>query len=100
MNIFGIIKVSKGIPVTGRGSPQGCEMLRFPHFLDIRLIDGSKVVSPTCWPPFTPMNIPRIFLILISVRDGVDPRAIVRLEGLGKLKKSNDLIGISLFNEH
>jgi hypothetical protein len=27
------------------------------------------------------------FLVLISVRDRVDPSAIVRLEGLGQLKK-------------
>jgi hypothetical protein len=37
---------------------------------------------------------PGRFLVLISVTDWVDPRAIVGLEGLGQLKKSNDLIGI------
>jgi hypothetical protein len=37
---------------------------------------------------------PGRFLLLISFRDCVDPRAIVRLEGLGQLKKSNDFNGI------
>jgi hypothetical protein len=55
-----------------------------PTFSDIRLIDGGKVVSPTRRLLFTPGR----FQVLISVRGLVDPRAIVRLEGLGKLKKS------------
>jgi hypothetical protein len=60
---------SKSILVTGHGGPQGCEMLRFPHFLHNRFIDGDKVVSPMRRPPFTPKNIRRIFLVLISVRE-------------------------------
>jgi hypothetical protein len=68
-------------------------MLRFPHFLGNRLICGGKVVSPTCRSPFTPKNIQRIFLVLISFKAWVDLRAVVRLEGLGKLKKSSDFIG-------
>jgi hypothetical protein len=50
------IHKGKDIPVTGRGGPKGCERSRLPHFLDKRLIYGSKVVSPTRRPPFTPLT--------------------------------------------
>jgi hypothetical protein len=42
--------VSKAIPGTGRGGLQGCKMLRITQCLDIRLIGGGKVVSPTHRP--------------------------------------------------
>jgi hypothetical protein len=48
------VSKSKDIPVPGRGGPYGCERLSFPHYLDKRLIDGGKVVSPTCRPHSTP----------------------------------------------
>jgi hypothetical protein len=53
-----LINVSKSIPVTDRGGPQGCETSRLPHYLDNRLTDGGKVASPTRRPPFTLKNIP------------------------------------------
>jgi hypothetical protein len=59
------VKVSKAIPVTGCGGPQGCETSRFPHFADNLLTDGGEVVKLTLLPYFTPTE--RI-LVLISVR--------------------------------
>jgi hypothetical protein len=44
--------------------PFGLWEVEAPTFSYIRLIDGGKVVSPTCRPLFTPGK----FLILISVR--------------------------------
>jgi hypothetical protein len=37
----------KGIPVTSRVGPQGCEASRFTYLVDNRLIDGGE---STLWP--------------------------------------------------
>jgi hypothetical protein len=71
----------KSIPVTGCGGPQGCEMSRFSHFLDSQLTDGCEVVDLMHQSPFTPGR----FLVFISIRGQVDPKASVLLEGLKKL---------------
>jgi hypothetical protein len=75
----------KANPVTGRGGPEGCERLRLPHFLDNRLTDGGEVVSITHRPPFNSQEDSWYSFLL---RGTVDPRAMVRLEGLGQLIKS------------
>jgi hypothetical protein len=65
----------RAIPITGREGPWGCETSRLPHFLDNRL---AALRAGRPWRS----------LVLIFVREWVNPRAIVRLEGLGKLKKN------------
>jgi hypothetical protein len=42
------------LPVTGHEGLWRCERLRLSHLLDVRLVDGGKVVSLIRWPPFTP----------------------------------------------
>jgi hypothetical protein len=52
------VKKGKAIPVTSNEGPKGCEMLKLPHFLDDRPMDGGEVVSLTHRLPFTPRKIP------------------------------------------
>jgi hypothetical protein len=49
-------------------------------------LEGGKVVSPKHRPLLPPPPLKKIFLVLISVRGWVDPRAIVRLKGLCQWK--------------
>jgi hypothetical protein len=86
------IKRAKGkaISVTGRGGPWRCETLRLPHYLDSRLTDGGEVTLTCRWLPSAPGR----FLVLISVRGRVGPRAIVRLEEFGQLKNPATSSGI------
>jgi hypothetical protein len=81
----------KASPVTGCGGTVGCETSRLSHLLDNRPIDDGEVVSITRRPPFTATGN---FLALISARGWDDPRATVRLEGLGQLKNLVTLLGI------
>jgi hypothetical protein len=53
------------------------------HFLDSRLTDGGKVVSLTRRLPFTPQE-DSWYSFLLEAESA--PKAIVRLEGSGKLK--------------
>jgi hypothetical protein len=63
--------------------------LRLPHFVDIQLTDGGKVVNLTRLPPFTPGR----FLVLISVRGCVNPRGHGVAGRIRSIEKSNHLIG-------
>jgi hypothetical protein len=71
----------------------GCEMLRIPHCLDNRLTDGGKVVSPTHWPHSTSPKHDFSASDTHSCQGLSKPQGQVRKEGLGKMKKINDLIG-------
>jgi hypothetical protein len=79
-------------------TPQTLRSWKYSHdkkvklsLLDSRLTDGGEVASLMHRP--AALYPPGRFLVIISVRGWVDTRVIVRLEGLGQLRKSNNLIG-------
>jgi hypothetical protein len=67
-------------------------MLRIPHCLDNRLTDGGEVVSPTHRPRFIPQKHYFSASVTHFCYRLSKPQAIVRLEGLGKLKEFIHLI--------
>jgi hypothetical protein len=75
----------KAIPVTDRRGPYGSETSRLPHFLDNPVHRWRWGCQPYALAALYPSGW---FLVLSSVRDWVNPRVLLQLEGLGHLKKS------------
>jgi hypothetical protein len=75
----------QAIPLQAWTSPQGSRRLRLPDFKTIGRLSALRTV-PLCHH--------EIFLVLISVRGWVNPRAIVRSEGLCQRKFPVTPLGI------
>ena len=77
VHLVGFIIKGKAVPLEAWSGPERSRKLRFPDFMKTAQ-DGGKVFSLRHRPPY----LQEIHLLLIFVKDWVDPRAIVRPEGL------------------
>ena len=80
--------IGKAIPLQAWTGPEGSRSLRLPNFKIIGTWRLSALRTGRLSPP--PLEM---LLVLISVRDRGNPRAIVRPGNIMSMKNSNDTIG-------